>query len=146
MIEIKLSFNTAEEAILALANMVGPEELARLTGADTPCRAVAPHAPSGTVSPKVEAAPVAAASEDPKPVKVDKPKKAEKSSVTYADVKVAVGKLALIGAGTEGEPGRSAVKGVLAQLGLTTFQGSPEECWPKAIELLTAETVKLQGA
>lgn len=128
MIEIKLSFNTAAEAVVALAALAGKHD-----------------APSGTVRAvePVKAEPAAAVEPKVEPVKAPK---AAKSSVTYADVKAAVGKLALIGAGTEGEPGRTAVKGVLKKLGLDTFQGSPEGCWGTAIELLTAEAVKLQAA
>ena len=138
MIEIKLSFETLTEAQAALAMLV-------------PVRDV----PSGAVKPKaVEVEPALGSAELTHAEQVAAEKKRVAAAMlvkaehklTYAEVKAAVGKLALIGVGTEGEPGRAAVKNVLGKLGLESFKDSPEDYWPKAMEMLKAETLRLQAA
>jgi hypothetical protein len=121
-------------------------ELSKLTSENVATVGIATAEQPKADKPKAEKPkadkPAATPAAAPTPPAVDK----SPSGKEYSAVQAAVQKLAAVNASEAEEKdqtGRLAVKEVLAELGLTSFKGSPAAVWDDAIAKLTAKHVEL---
>ena len=127
MIEVTMTFETAAEAADALARIAGTSNVAVEVAAGKPTKAEKAEAPkeepaATTSSAKPSESAAKTAAEGP-------------ATISYDDLKKGIVQLAAKSPDT--------MRAICAEFGVKTFQGTPEDVWPKALKRVQEEIAKL---